>query len=538
MAVNDPNYRYATQTWEADGVRTQYDIAFDGGYIRQSDVVAFSVLVDPSTGLTSDRQIHALTFLSESEDPETQWKTASVEITPAVAAGRRVVIFRSTEKSVPLVDYTNGSILTEKNLDLANEQAIFAIAEIMDGLNAAAIDIQSQVQEVVDMNMLVNSVYESVLQLLASGGIVSVNPRVWGDVGNGEDTDFPLVGADVDGSAFYDTYLDGVGLEPSIDYTVVMGETSADTVLRFTTAPPLGVRWFTVLRGYAKPYTGPQPLTTLRIPVLAVPGDTFFIDQAVEFALLQCTNVAGCAVTVKLIPEEGDSATKMGTGSYVSLKQVGAGQIVIDADPDVTVVCPEGYLPKSRDAGSIITLVCNAGDTNEWTLAGDLAIDLDYATGGARTKFNKTLAAAFSSSATALATVTGCTANVAAGKTYRVRFTGTYQTAATTTGCSLAVRTSDTATGDINGRCAGAITSSAAATALAVPIYALTGAGSLLTTTGVSAINTPHWLEYEAVFVCTANGTLSLQFGSEVAASAAQINSGSCFSVEEMEITP
>lgn len=374
MAINDPNYRYATQTWEADGVRTQYDIAFDGGYIRQSDVVAFSVLVDEATGLTSNRQIHPVVFLSESVDPETEWKTAQVQITPAVPAGRRVVIFRSTEKSAPLVNYTNGSILTEKNLDLANDQSIFSIAEIMDGLNAARIDINSQVQEVIDMNTVIQELYEQIIELLAAGGIVSVAPRVWFGTGNGEDTDFPLVGADVDGSGFYDTYIGGVGMEPDTDYAIIMGETTADTLIRFTVPPADGVRWFTVLRGYAKPYTGPQPVVSLSMPVIDVPDPQYFIGKESEYALLRALNNTSATFYVKEIPISGDPASKLGDGSYVSITQRGAAQVILEPDTEeVQLIVPAGYLPATRALNSVISITCEYGDGNAWIVSGDLA---------------------------------------------------------------------------------------------------------------------------------------------------------------------
>lgn len=374
MAVNDPNYRYATQTWEADGVRTQYEIAFDGGYIRQSDVVAFSVLVDDETGLVSDRTVHELTFLAEDVDEESGWKTATVQITPAVPVGRRVVIFRSTDKSTPLVNYNGGSALTEKNLDLANRQAIFGIAEIMDGLNAAAIAIDQQVQEVIDMNALIGVIYTQVLELLASGGIVSVSPRVWSATGNGEDTDFPLVGADVDGSGFYDTYVDGVGLEPGVDYTIIMGETPEDTLIRFTTAPGLGVRWFTVLRGYARPYTGPEPVTTLRPPVIDVPDSVYYVDKDSEYALLRALSNTTATFYVKPIPEVGTTETVMQDGSYVSIVQRGTAQVVVEPETvDVTLIVPAGFLPRTRAAGSVISLTCEYADGNSWIVSGDLA---------------------------------------------------------------------------------------------------------------------------------------------------------------------
>lgn len=372
MAVNDPTYRYATQTWEADGVRTQYEIAFDGGYIRQSDVVAFSVLVDEDTGLTTDRTIHALTFLSEEVDPDTEWKTATVQITPAVPAGRRVVIFRSTEKSEGLVNYTNGSVLTEKNLDLANDQAIFGIAEIMDGLANVGLTVEQTVGVVIDMNELIRELYESVLELLASGGIISVEPRTWVFVGDGETVDFPLLGADVDDAGFYDTYVSGLGVIPNTDYTILTSDTPEDTLIHFETPPGDGVVCFTVLRGYAKPYTGPAPIVSLAIPIYDTDLAAFFADEAIRWGLLRCNNVDGTDVAIKEINPL--SATRLTTGDYFSFVQRGMAPVVVVPDSeDVTINVPAGCLPQTRGFNCTITATCEDADSNLWLLSGDLA---------------------------------------------------------------------------------------------------------------------------------------------------------------------
>lgn len=373
MAVEDQNYRYATQSYEADGVRTQYEVAFDGGYIRPEDVGAYSVQIDPETGMQTGRTYHPVVFVAETVNAQ-GWKVAQVSITPPVPAGRRVYILRNTYKRAPLVSYTNGSILTERNLDLSNEQAIFAIAEIMDGLNMARIDISSQVGEVLDLSEIVRELYTQVLELLASGGIVSVAPRVWSGVGSDGDTDFPLVGADVDASGFYDTYVAGVGLEPGTDYIILTGATPADTVIRFTSAPADGVRWFTVLRGYARPSTGPAPITSLASKIIDAPGPVYFVDKEAEFSVIRSTGSAPMSARVKEVPITGEPSSKLTDGSYFSVVQRGAGQVSIVADTaNVTLVIPAGYVAKTRAMNSTISATCEYAEGNAWIISGDLA---------------------------------------------------------------------------------------------------------------------------------------------------------------------
>lgn len=136
------------------------------------------------------------------------------------------------------------------------------------------------------------------------------------------------------------------------------------------------------------------------------------------------------------------------------------------------------------------------------------------------------LANNFSSTSTTPAAVTGWTFNVTAGVTYRIEVIADYQTAATTTGGIFGVSLSG-ATGSIRGYARGSISAAAAATDLAIPIRATSGAGSTLTTSGVSASNTPHFINLLVTFTCTGSGTFSIVWGSEVNASAAQINQNS-----------
>lgn len=150
MPYIDPNYRFATYLVVSDGVTSDYEIAFDGGYIHQEDVVASSYILD-ETGLITDRTAHTVTFLSEGTDPSTGWQTAQVRISPIPAAGRFLTIERNTNISASLVDYVSASILTDKNLDLANKQSILAIAEIHDKLADLALAVDDRVGDALSL---------------------------------------------------------------------------------------------------------------------------------------------------------------------------------------------------------------------------------------------------------------------------------------------------------------------------------------------------------------------------------------------------
>ena len=80
-------------------------------------------------------------------------------------------------------------------------------------------------------------------------------------------------------------------------------------------------------------------------------------------------------------------------------------------------------------------------------------------------------------------------------------------------------------------------TSTNTATDMRQSIYAVNNsdatAGSFLTTTGVGTINQPHYIGGSFIFNCTGSGTFQAQWGSEVAASAAQLNAGSVMFLTE-----
>lgn len=156
----------------------------------------------------------------------------------------------------------------------------------------------------------------------------------------------------------------------------------------------------------------------------------------------------------------------------------------------------------------------------------------------------KKLAVAHSNSTVTSTTITDGTNAwshaVVAGKTYRFQVIGNYQSVALTTGARLSILPSGGAVGVINGSARGAIAQGTVATGLEASLFAVATSttvwpvGSTILTTGVAPINSPHNIGLDFVYVCTTSGTLSIQFASEVAASAAQMNIGSTLIVEQI----
>ena len=122
-----------------------------------------------------------------------------------------------------------------------------------------------------------------------------------------------------------------------------------------------------------------------------------------------------------------------------------------------------------------------------------------------------------------------------ANKVYRFTVLATYQTAALTTGGRMNLLGAGGLAGSVAGMMWGGIQQAAAASTLEVPIWSFAnGTGAFLLTTAVAPINSPHVWGADFVFVCTTGGTLALQWASEVATSAAQLNIGAVLMVEEI----
>lgn len=419
---------------------------------------------------------------------------------------------------------------------------------------------------------------QTFLQQIGEYGASGLNtaPKFWrledGGVVDGTNATFFIPGADITGPAFYTFCVNGVMIEPTDGFTIQIAPDTTGSTVTFTVPPAAAANCWGVLWGYAKPLSTDMltflmndatflaflaalitntlyetttvlqlgPLRYL-IPLADITGTTATIDGTRESYLLRATNAAAVTATVRANTGSGTldwDVNPLGA-VYFSIRQVGAGQVTLVPDTGVTLSAPAGYLAKTRAIGSIISVTLDSPATQTWTLSGDLAIDPVFVPGNVLVR--QVVTAHVNSTTTSTVVLdapagTPMTATVVAGRTYKINMLGTYQTAATTTGCIIGLSGAGGVVGTLVGRASGSISASAVATELAIPLTTLSGAGSTLTTTGVSVINTPHWVELSAVFTCTTSGTVSLVFGSEVAASAAQLNAGSYFEVTEVVI--
>jgi len=129
---------------------------------------------------------------------------------------------------------------------------------------------------------------------------------------------------------------------------------------------------------------------------------------------------------------------------------------------------------------------------------------------------------------------------VVAGKTYKFSMMGLHQTVVGTTGMRLSVLNEGGVDGQPVGRFWATLTNGVGGNSFEGTLSTFATSttvwptGSSILTTAVAPANQPHHNGLEFVLHCTANGSVSIQFASEIAASAAQMNAGSTLIVEEL----
>lgn len=113
---------YSQNGWTADGTQTVWNFSFAGGYISKEYVKAYTQAAAPGSPQVPVAVTEAM-FTGPYQ----------LTVTPAVPNGSLFVIYRETPRDTPLVDFLDGSQVTEVSLDLVARQAIHVCAEIMDG---------------------------------------------------------------------------------------------------------------------------------------------------------------------------------------------------------------------------------------------------------------------------------------------------------------------------------------------------------------------------------------------------------------------
>ena len=188
MAVNDPmldpTFKYSINRFPGDGGTTVWNLNFAGGYLRREHVKAYT---EDAVGNTVERTIE---FLADNQ----------VRVEPAVALGLTLVVYRDTPKDSPLANFTDGSVVNEKNLDLVTEQSIFGVAEMVDRfVEIASSNDQAITQSAAALEAASQATADAGSALETSTNALSVATDVATEFGSLVDTVNDIVGEDLSG---------------------------------------------------------------------------------------------------------------------------------------------------------------------------------------------------------------------------------------------------------------------------------------------------------------------------------------------------
>ena len=155
-----------------------------------------------------------------------------VVLNSGATAGQIVRVRRSSQPDTNLVDFENGSVLTETELDFAYQHNRFLNEELAE-LNEASLQIgpggtdwDAKSNKILNVSTPTltsdaatkNYVDQKVEQIAAGA---STPPSKWQFTGTvGANTTYTVTGADVSGDSAYDVSVDGLVKEPTVDYTV------------------------------------------------------------------------------------------------------------------------------------------------------------------------------------------------------------------------------------------------------------------------------------------------------------------------------
>jgi hypothetical protein len=158
--------------------------------------------------------------------------STKIVLTSGATAGQIVRVRRKSQPGIDLVDFENGSVLTESELDRAYQHNRYLNEEIGE-LNDASLQKEaggtdwdaggSKIKNVgaptLTADATTKQYVDDKVNQLSSGA--SAPPTKWVFTGDaGANTTYSVTDAEVNGDTAYDVSVDGSVLEPTTDYTV------------------------------------------------------------------------------------------------------------------------------------------------------------------------------------------------------------------------------------------------------------------------------------------------------------------------------
>jgi len=190
--------------------------------------------------------------------------TQKVVLDSGATAGDQVRVRRRSAPNQNLVDFVNGSVLTESELDLAYRHNRYLAEEIAE-LNDQSLQVEAGGTEWDAKNLRIQNVgtptatTDAVTKIYLDNKVAQVSsgatqpPLKWQFTGlSGANGTYTVTGAEVQGDTAYEVSIDGLVKEPGVDFTV---DPDTDTL---TIVPTLsgGEDIVVIQRGFGVAVTG------------------------------------------------------------------------------------------------------------------------------------------------------------------------------------------------------------------------------------------------------------------------------------------
>ena len=306
----------ATTYVDYTATASQTDFAFNFDYLEDEHVIveingsattAFSIVTSPSNKVVLDS---------------------------GATAGDVVRVRRKSQPDTNLVDFVNGSVLTESELDRAylhNRYLNEEIAELNDAslqIEAGGTEWDARTKKIKNLatptlttDATTKDYVDSKFNQAASGA--SNPPLKWVFTGTaGADTTYSVTDAEINGDTAYDVSIDGSVLEPTTDYTV---DPNTDTLTIKTTLTG-GEDIVIIQRGFGIPIStgeigsaqiSADSITTAKIADSAVTAAKLGTD-AVTTAKIEDGSVTNAKLATPYVhPNHTGDVTSTGDGATV-----------------------------------------------------------------------------------------------------------------------------------------------------------------------------------------------------------------------------
>lgn len=365
VSVNPP-----INTSVANGVTSVFPYSFK--VLKNTDM---RVLVN---GVVRTEGVHYTLSGVGTESGNITFQPGYIPPNNAVVSRRRLMAFERSTDYVNLGDLLAATLNADQDAPVMMIQQLAAMAMqliedgeggfVWDAKNSRIINVGTGIDVTDAAN--IGNVLTLLEQVQTGGGVVGVQPKYWEIAGNGEDSDFTLDGADVDNPLLYLVVIGGEVVEPYDGFNIESGNGSTQRVLRFPAALPDLTEGFVVLTGYARPYIGPPPITTVAPTVITDISTSTTLSGQYQNTLILINSASDITLTMRA--NTGHATDDWGSGEGFSVAQLGVGQVTLVAEGAGTVTPSPGFSAKTRGAGSVISATCHFPDAGGWLASGDL----------------------------------------------------------------------------------------------------------------------------------------------------------------------